>query len=127
MNLNLAAPASAPSRGIDIEVGQGLLGLGCDRSEVERFICALTSNPSAPSIERLCWVWFPDDKTKRTSSGSVFGTLYEVWDRLVAANADGNGIFVVVSVSGSSRKDEDVTGLRAAFLPDPGASEHFGA
>lgn len=86
-----------------------------NRADAGRFAAALTGDENA-----ICdWAHFPDQKPGTRPAGRLRGSLASVWDRLVDANAAGNGVFMTINESsGGDFLDASIINLRAAFVDD---------
>lgn len=89
-----------------------------------RFIITLTGVATAPATVPLDWATFADDRRLKPAAPTlrIRGTLDQVWDRLVEANAQGSGIFLTINESdGRSFLDASIVELRACFIDDDGS------
>lgn len=104
------------------------------RLDAERYVKALTGcagepgaesgTPGAPCDQVIDWASFPDDKEggKGASLRPALrwrGPLADLWERLVAENVAGSGIFATVNeTDGRGFTKDHVIGLRALFVDD---------
>lgn len=93
-----------------------------NRSEAERFVVAVTGVPDAPATVPIDVAIIPDKKTSGPRPERMRGTLNALWDRLVAANATGGGVFMTINESnGETYLDDSITDVRAVFVDDDGS------
>jgi phage/plasmid-associated DNA primase len=115
---------SASSPDLDIEP---------DFDEADAFIAALTSPIDTPMAFRT---WTEDKTTRATAEAEArargeewrdplaknyVGTLRELWRKLVAANRQGAGVFLVINAGSHGEpvhRDADVAEIRSLFVDD---------
>ncbi|MBR1155639.1 DNA-primase RepB domain-containing protein [Bradyrhizobium sp. JYMT SZCCT0428] len=94
--------------------------LTCDHAEAGCFLQAID-----PDATRFTFQTFDDSKLKRRAlAQTIEGTLDESWERLVALNNEGAGVFVTINktVLVGRRKNDNIVAIRAGFVDLDGAS-----
>ncbi|MBR1286632.1 hypothetical protein JQ597_31720 [Bradyrhizobium sp. AUGA SZCCT0177] len=94
--------------------------LNCDKAEAVRFLHALD-----PFAARFTFQTFDDSKLRRPAlAKTIEGTLDDSWERLVALNNGGAGVFVTINKTdlAGRRKSDNVVAIRAGFVDLDGAS-----
>jgi len=81
--------------------------------EAEKQVAILRGSPDAVATFQI----FDDRKKVRVKPEIIHGTLKETFPRLVKANQEGGGIFLMVQPGdGNGRKEQNVTGLEWLFV-----------
>lgn len=78
-----------------------------------RHIELLTGSPDTPVHIRLI-----HDKPKGKGARKLYGSLSKLWPEIVAAQAEGFGVFVVANEGGNS--DAEITRIRSVFIDADG-------